>query len=53
MGKSLMINIMIDDVELDELETLLGNIAKAIEEYENKRMSVTIQDESMLGGMPR
>lgn len=48
MDKSVQIYIQIDDVPLQDIESLEEKIEEAISEYENKRVTMTIQDEPLV-----
>lgn len=48
MKKSVVITIMLDNVIVSELDILLADIEQAIKKYENKRITVTMQDEPLV-----
>lgn len=48
MNKSVTITIMIDDVKLSDLEELEQAIEDLVDDYENKRIITTIQDEKLV-----
>lgn len=48
MEKTLQIYITVDDVPLSELEDIEEQLRTIFEEYENKRIQITIQDEPMV-----
>lgn len=48
MDKSVQIYIQIDDVPLQDIESLEEKIQEAISKYENKRVTMTIQDEPLV-----
>lgn len=48
MKKSVQIYIQVDDVELSDLEKLQDRLEETFEEYENKRITMTLQDEALV-----
>lgn len=48
MNKTVQIIIVVDDVPLDELEVLLNKINAAVEQYPDKRVQTSLQDEKMV-----
>jgi len=48
MKKTLMITIMVDDVELSELEPLQEELDSLFASFDDKRIIVQIQDEPMV-----
>lgn len=48
MKKTVVIHIMVDDVELAELEEVIAYIEKGLEKYENKRIDVRMQDNPLV-----
>lgn len=48
MEKNLMINIAIDGVPLKDLDTLSDDIESILEQYPDKRISITIQDQPLV-----
>lgn len=48
MKKTLIISIMVDNVELSELEELQVSIEDVFKNYDDKRITVQIQDEPLV-----
>jgi hypothetical protein len=48
MEKSIIVTIMVDDVKLSDIETLSEALEKLLEDYEHKRVNLTIQDEKLV-----
>ncbi len=48
MEKSVIITIMVDDVKITDLENLLEKVDQLLALYENKRVSVNLQDERLV-----
>ncbi len=48
MKKSLQIYIQVDDVELSDLEALQDRLEETFEQYEDKRITITLQDEVLV-----
>lgn len=46
--KSVQIYIQVDDVQLADLEELQQKLEEAIAVYENKRITMTLQDEALV-----
>lgn len=53
MEKSIIITIMVDDVELQYLDELLIVLENTFSDYDAKRINITIQDEKMVYQRPR
>lgn len=48
MKKSIQVFISVDDVDLADIEALEARLEEAFEEYEYKRIQMTIQDEPLV-----
>lgn len=48
MNKSIQVFISVDDVSLSDIESLQDSLEEVFEEYEYKRIQMTIQDESLV-----
>ena len=48
MEKNLMINIAVDSVPLNQLETLQGELESVFSDYPDKRITITIQDQPLV-----
>lgn len=53
MGKSIVITVMVDNVEFSEIEEIETAIQQAVEEYKDKRVITNIQDEPLIRPHPR
>jgi len=48
MKKTLIISIMVDNVELSELEVIQTSIEHILKEHKDKRITIQIQDEPLV-----
>lgn len=48
MEKSVQIYVQVDDVELSDIETIQEKLEEVFQEYEYKRIQMTIQDTSLV-----
>ncbi len=48
MKKSLIITVMVDDVQLIDLESIQDKLYEIFDEYENKRITMQLQDEPVV-----
>jgi len=48
MKKTIIITIMVDDVELEELSVIQESLDHVFQDYDNKRITMQIQDESIV-----
>lgn len=48
MEKNLMINIAVDNVPLSAIEEILAGISDVLEDYPDKRISTTLQDQPLV-----
>lgn len=48
MEKSIQIYVQVDGVELKDIEAIREKLDDMLEEYEYKRVQITIQDESLV-----
>lgn len=48
MEKSLIINVMVDNVKLSDLEKLQEALEEVFSEYRDKRITVSMQDEKVV-----
>lgn len=53
MEKSIIITVMVDDVELTALDKIYEQIENIFEFYESKRINITIQHEKLVPTFPR
>lgn len=48
MEKTIQVYVTVDDVPLSKIEEIEEKLAELFEEYEYKRIQITIQDEAMV-----
>ncbi len=48
MKKNIQIYISVDDVELSDIEAIQDRLEDVFDEYEDKRIQMTIQDEPLV-----
>lgn len=48
MTKSIQVFISVDDVSLSDIEAIQDRLEQVFEDYEYKRIQMTIQDESLV-----
>jgi hypothetical protein len=48
MKKSIVVTIIVDNVELKDLDELTEAIQTLFEDYENKRINISLQDETLV-----
>lgn len=48
MKKSIQIYIQVDDVELGDIEAIEDSLEEVFDDYENKRITMTIQDDVLV-----
>ena len=52
MKQTILIQVVVDDVELNDLDSILNSIQKVIEKYPDKRITTNIQDEPLIRQRP-